>query len=66
MANGRSDPRHDAGKAPPETNDPLVTALLQAQNADGGWPYGKGSSWTEPSVLALMALGPEHPACARG
>jgi hypothetical protein len=34
-----------------------VALIDTAQNADGGWPYEPGrSSWTEPSVFALLSL----------
>jgi hypothetical protein len=36
-------------------SDPLAV-VLGSQNRDGGWGYRGGSSWTEPTVYALMAL----------
>jgi hypothetical protein len=55
-----------ADPASPAKDIHLVDALLQSQNADGGWPYRAGSSWTEPTVLALLALAPRDPAAVRG
>ena len=33
-----------------------IDFILSKQNPDGGWPYMRGKSWTEPSVYAVMAL----------
>src|SRR5450432_4860544 len=45
-----------ASGAAPALGAMSVETVLSKQNPDGGWPYVRGVSWTEPTVYAVLAL----------
>jgi hypothetical protein len=45
-----------ASGAAPALGAMSVETVASKQNPDGGWPYVRGVSWTEPGVYAVLAL----------
>src|ERR1039457_1189922 len=43
-------------KAPAPPISMSIQLVASKQNRDGGWPYVRGTSWTEPTVYAILAL----------